>query len=685
MTLFEAIQSRSPSAVRAALVAEGDLAATNRDARGWTPLMAAAAAGHAGVARLVLRAVLRAVHVAGLRDAATGPDGLDALTIAAEHGHRPTFEALARWLPDDGFQRNYPKKHASPGRDFGDGATINRLVAAAADGRVDEVKSCLARGVEVDGYDANDRQAMREAVKNGHAEVVRALIEGGADPEDRSNWSTMLIEAAEAGHVAVIHALIDGGADPRGVQALRENALMKAVEKGQYDAARDLIDLGLDVNARDGRDRSALLRAIMNRDAAMIELLKAAGAVEPDEAGKELLAATRAGDLDRVRALIAEGVDLAVKDSIDQTALEQAVEARCADIVDALLGAGALDRETEESRGRLMNRAAFRRQPGIVRALLAAGADPDGSDGYQTALAEAAEKGDLEIVRILLDAGADPNADPGGGTALTFALRGRDPDVIALLRQHGAHKRYGGHRVEELRGAGSFDVNDLWLLVRAPVEDAARAFVEARGGAVKWDRDIIGRDVATSPLCYIAFRFRGHAWTLIRELRSDDWLGTVDESDAQEVSRRLGARAIYYGVSDTAGAIGYDLFEAGEPIERMSFDCSGEPDDPSFTSRLRNLSTEEIGSPFEFADAFLRDQDAFVPAFGSVFDLLVKMTPETSFGIGGMEAEDFDRADIIHLPAGAVSARMKRLREQRHGDDIRRPWSEESDDEDVPF
>src|SRR4051794_28626407 len=45
----------------------------------------------------------------------------------------------------------------------------------------------------------------------------------------------------------------------------------------------------------------------------------------------------------------------------------------------------------------------------------------------------------------------------------------------------------------------SFDVNDLWLLVRAPVEDAARAFAESRGGAAAWDRDVYGRTVAVSP------------------------------------------------------------------------------------------------------------------------------------------------------------------------------------------
>lgn len=715
MTLFDAVRSRSPSAVRAALLAEGDTAVASRDARGWTPLMAAAAAGHAGAAWLVLRAALRAVRVEGLRAAATGPDGLDALKVAAEHGHRPTFNLLAAWLPEQGFRPNFPREYGSPTHDCGDGATINRLVAAAADGRVDEARFCLARGVEVDGYDMHSRQAIQEAVKNGHADVVRVLVDGGADPDERWNSATMLTLAAESGHPAVIQALIDGGADLHGVQALRENALMKAVEKGRHDTAQTLIDLGIDVSARDARGRSALSRAIANRDAAMVARLKAAGAVEPDEAARELLAAVRTGDVSRVRALIGGGVDLTFKDDRERTALEEAVEARHLDVVEALLEAGALDQEAETSCGNLITRAAYWEQPAIVQALLDAGADPDGDDGYRTAVGQAAEKGNLEIVRMLLDAGADPNKDPGGGSALTFALRGGNADVVALLRAQGAEKRYGGCRVEELRGAGSFDVNDIWLLVRAPVEAAARAFAEARGGASGWDQNVVGRPVATSPLCYLAFRFRGHAWTLIRELHSEDWFGFVGESDAEDVSRRLGGRAIYYGISDTAGAVGYALFEAGELVERMSFDGSGEsgqsddsdeelapdaepPGPPGvvFTSRLRSLSTEEIGSPFEFADAFLRDQDAFAPAFGTVFGLLVQVAGEMSFGVGGMEAEDFERADVIHLPKDAVSARMKLAREQMRDRQARRPdpsafedlpprESPGSEDEEIPF
>jgi ankyrin repeat protein len=679
MTLFEAIQNRSPSAVHEALAAGADL--DGRDERGWTPLMAAAAEGHAGVARLLLAALLRARGKAALR--ATAPDGRSALAIAADHGHRPIVEALAQWSP--GERVRAPK---GPGSRAGAEA-IRSLIAAAAEGHAAGVKDWLARGAEPDGLDADGRQAMTEAIKNGHAEVVRALIAAGADPDRRWNFTTTLMQAAEAGRPDVLRALIDGGADPDGLQALRETALMKAAEAGQVEAARALIEAGADVLLRDSRDRSALGRAIENDDEAMMGLLRDAGAAEPREEGLALLAAARRGDLARVEALIASGADLSITDHRERPALEEAVEAGHGAVVAALLRAGA--GADGSGLGELLVRAAYWGRPDIARSLLDSGADPDGDNGFHTALAEAAEQGNGEVVRLLLDAGADPNKDAGGGSPLVAALAQSNPDIIAMLRDAGAEKSFGGQRLEDLRGAGGFDANDLWLLVRAPVEDAARAFAEGRRGAVSWERDAYGREAEVGEHCFLVFRFRGHPWTLIRLWHSERWFAGVSPHDAREVSRLLNARAIYYGNSDTAGAVGYELYESGELLERMDF-CAGygdealddeeapDPDAPegprrpplTFESRLRPLRAEEIGPPYDFADAFLREQDAFAPSFGISCGLGLRTGMRVAFRVAGMEAEDFERLDVVSLPPDAVTpeqrAALDRTREFREGD-----------------
>jgi ankyrin repeat protein len=84
--------------------------------------------------------------------------------------------------------------------------------------------------------------------------------------------------------------------------------------------------------------------------------------------------------------------------------------------------------------------AVFLRDAGLVRQLLAAGADPDTCDDDRcTPLMMATVEGDAEIALRLLEAGADPNLIDGEGwTALDVAVYRRSLDLVWLLLQYGA-------------------------------------------------------------------------------------------------------------------------------------------------------------------------------------------------------------------------------------------------------
>jgi ankyrin repeat protein len=86
--------------------------------------------------------------------------------------------------------------------------------------------------------------------------------------------------------------------------------------------------------------------------------------------------------------------------------------------------------------------AAFLGGADCVRALLEAGADPDGDPanpfGVRPVHAAAAHR-DAEAMRLLLEAGADPNAAQNGGfTPMDTARQNGDEEMAALLRGHGA-------------------------------------------------------------------------------------------------------------------------------------------------------------------------------------------------------------------------------------------------------
>ena len=86
------------------------------------------------------------------------------------------------------------------------------------------------------------------ACAGGHEEVVRVLLEAGANVEDHNeNGHTPLMEAASAGHCGVAKILLEFGA---GINThsneFKESALTLACYKGHLEMVRFLLEAGAD-------------------------------------------------------------------------------------------------------------------------------------------------------------------------------------------------------------------------------------------------------------------------------------------------------------------------------------------------------------------------------------------------------------------------------------------------------
>ena len=158
-----------------------------------------------------------------------------------------------------------------------------------------------------------------------------------------------------------------------------------------------------------------------------------------------------------------------------------------------------------------------------------------------------------------------------------------------------------------LRGIRTIDYNNSLVLARAPVEDVARAFAPE---AVAWERDVLGRDVTVGREGLFVFRLRGHAWTEVLWGPSLLPPSPLGRGWQQALSRRLGTRVIYYAVTDTCGATGYEFFDAGELLE--AFDAE-EGKQPRFHSRVRHIGADEITRMWHVTHQFFVNQDAFEP------------------------------------------------------------------------
>jgi hypothetical protein len=97
----------------------------------------------------------------------------------------------------------------------------------------------------------NNVTALLLASERGHAEVVRLLVEQGADTT-ACNWmrKTPLHLASEAGYVEVASILVEHGANKTARNWVRQTPLHLTSEEGFVEVARMLIEHGADAIAR---------------------------------------------------------------------------------------------------------------------------------------------------------------------------------------------------------------------------------------------------------------------------------------------------------------------------------------------------------------------------------------------------------------------------------------------------
>ncbi len=326
-----------------------------RDRRGRTPLIAAAAAGNLPMVQALLTAGA-GVNARAPGDPGQGFEGGAPLATVAEDIDDPEAQKVMKGLGALVDASQGPSQ-----------LNVTALSAATESGSVEVVNALIGAGADLIGRD--DLTPLQFAAQQGDPDVVRALLAGGAAPDQpgEDDWTPMMSAAFE-GFTGVVRVLLDAGAEPNRKSG-RETAILIAADEGHHEIVEMLSPL---VKTR--LARKAEKRIAESED------------FQFDPAAKRLMTAASNGVTPMVEKLLASGVH--------PDALES-------------------DDEDDEVVTPLMM-AAQGGHADVLRALLAAGAAVDGPvDGYETALARAAspptfmDPGDQpETVRVLVEAGA---------------------------------------------------------------------------------------------------------------------------------------------------------------------------------------------------------------------------------------------------------------------------------------
>ncbi len=285
------------------------------------------------------------------------------------------------------------------------------LHASAITGDVETLRRLLAEGVPPDArvwdptFHMWGNTPLMDAVSHGRKELVRLLLEAGADihaADDDMGETVCSYAFCLSNPIPMLELLFEYGLELEADGGFGNTPLMLAAGDGKAAAVRWLLARGADIHARDDDARTPLMHAVLAADADMIQLLLEHGARlhERDFRGQGV-------------------ISLALR--VDRRDLEELLAAERAASIYWHHANYVEDREETLD---------------LLRLLLSLGAEADGVDCYGwSPLLLALACGQGKAARLLLEHGASLAGHPSGMVerARLFASCNHFFEAVALI------------------------------------------------------------------------------------------------------------------------------------------------------------------------------------------------------------------------------------------------------------
>ena len=321
------------------------------------------------------------------------------------------------------------------------------------EGRLDHVKFLMENKADP-GRKSNKNvpSPLHFAIKYKHVEIVKYMVNNGADPNG-SGYTTLSL-AAEFGQLELVKFLLNNGADPTMSSASEiKNALHYSATFGHLEVVKCLLEhkaMNSIMNKRCGKDQSdgptALHLAIERGHFEIAKYLAANKNVDLNLKSKgwsPLHILAQKGHLETLKSLMEKGADLNAKTEPDEeTPLIIAARYEHFDVLKYLVEKKA-DVNAKCKGQTALHFLAKKNENQIVQHLLANTNKADinvKNDLGETPLMYASCFGCFEVVRTLLQNNADLHVETKDGkTALHLGAKHGYHKIVRLLIDHGAN------------------------------------------------------------------------------------------------------------------------------------------------------------------------------------------------------------------------------------------------------
>lgn len=316
-------------------------------------------------------------------------------------------------------------------RDALEGTTALHL--AAYGGHIDVVKFLINAGADVSAFDFPGLTALHWAAYKGHKDIVSLLLENGANPSSLPYHLMHTLRDPTAKGSMGLTAMLDRTNDDGSLLFAKAPPLHWAVAGGHDDIVRQLLDRGADLHMESlGTSHTALETAADRGNDELIKLLMNAGAHASQRA---LNLALLSAHTEAAKILLDAGVDASLPDTLGLLPLNRAASLGHETMVRLLLEAGADIHLVDATGESALHLAASGGHDSVMQLLINAGARTNSTDeSGMTPLHHASQGGNLKAVQLLLDHDTSATRrDLNELTALHSAANCGNVEVFSIL------------------------------------------------------------------------------------------------------------------------------------------------------------------------------------------------------------------------------------------------------------